>query len=81
MGFAGPGGAVSAVTPDSPAEAAGLLEGDVITKVDGNLINDSTGLIVAIRANAPGDQIELMVLRNGEMLTVALTLTAADQTN
>jgi putative serine protease PepD len=81
MGFAGPGGAVSAVTPDSPAEAAGLLEGDVITKVDGNLINDSTGLIVAIRANAPGDQIQLMVLRNGEMLTVALTLTAADQTN
>jgi putative serine protease PepD len=81
MGFAGPGGAVSAVTPDSPAEAAGLLEGDVITKVDGNLINDSTGLIVAIRANAPGDQIELVVLRNGEMLTVALTLTAADQTN
>jgi len=81
MGFAGPGGAVSAVTPDSPAEAAGLLEGDVITKVDGNLISDSTGLIVAIRANAPGDQIELMVLRNGEMLTVALTLTAADQTN
>lgn len=81
MGFAGPGGAVSAVTPDSPAEAAGLLEGDVITKVDGNLISDSTGLIVAIRANAPGDQIELTVLRNGEMLTVALTLTAADQTN
>jgi len=81
MGFAGPGGAVSAVTPDSPAEAAGLLEGDVITKVDGNLISDSTGLIVAIRANAPGDQIELVVLRNGEMLTVALTLTAADQTN
>jgi len=81
MGFAGPGGAVSAVTPDSPAEAAGLLEGDVITKVDGNLISDSTGLIVAIRANAPGDQVELMVLRNGEMLTVALTLTAADQTN
>lgn len=79
MGFAGPGGAVAAVTPNSPADIAGLQDGDVITKLDGNLISDSTGLIVAVRANAPGDQIELTVLRNGEMLTVPLTLTAADQ--
>ncbi len=81
MGFAGPGGAVAAVTPNSPAETAGLQDGDVITKVDGNLISDSTALIVAIRANAPGDQIELTVLRNGEILTVSLTLAAADQKN
>ncbi len=81
MEFAGPGGAVAAVTPGSPAESAGLQEGDVITKVEGNLISDSTGLIVAIRANAPGDQIELTVLRNGQTLTVPLTLTAADPTS
>jgi putative serine protease PepD len=77
--FAGPGGAVEVVTPGSPADAAGLQEGDVITKVGDNLISDSTELIVAIRANAPGDEIELTVLRNGQTLTVPLTLTAADQ--
>ena len=79
MGFEGPGGAVAAVTDGSPAQSAGLQEGDVITKVDGNLVSDSTGLIVAIRSNAPGEEIELTVLRNGATLTVPLTLAAADQ--
>jgi putative serine protease PepD len=77
MNFAGPGGAVSEVTADSPADSAGLQSGDVITKVDGLLITDPTALIVAIRANAPGDTIELTVLRNGETLSVPLTLVAA----
>jgi putative serine protease PepD len=79
MGFEGPGGAVAQVTSGSPADDAGLQEGDVITKVDGNLISDSTALIVSIRANAPGDEIELTVLRNGDTLAVALTLEAADK--
>ena len=79
--FVGPGGAVAVVTPGSPADTAGLQEGDVITRVEGNLISDSTALIVAIRANAPGDEIELTVLRNGQTLTVPLTLTAADPTS
>ncbi|NQW31518.1 MAG: trypsin-like peptidase domain-containing protein [Actinomycetales bacterium] len=79
MGFEGPGGAVAQVTSGSPADAAGLQEGDVITKVDGNLISDSTALIVSIRANAPGDEIELTVLRNGDTLAVALTLETADK--
>jgi putative serine protease PepD len=79
MGFEGPGGAVAQVTSGSPADDAGLQEGDVITKVDGNLISDSTALIVSIRANAPGDEIELTVLRNGDTLAVAVTLEAADK--
>ena len=79
MEFEGPGGAVAQVTSGSPADDAGLQEGDVITKVDGNLISDSTALIVSIRANAPGDEIELTVLRNGDTLAVALTLEAADK--
>jgi len=77
MSFQGPGGAVSEVTAESPADTAGLQSGDVITKVDGLVITDPTALIVAIRANAPGDTIELTVLRNGETLSVPLTLVAA----
>ena len=79
MGFEGPGGAVAQVTSGSPAEAAELQEGDVITKVAGNLISDSTALIVAIRANAPGDEIELTVLRNGDTLSVNVTLATAEK--
>lgn len=78
MSFQGPGGEVAEVTPSSPADSAGLLTGDVITKVDGALVADATALIVAIRANAPGDTIELTVLRNGETIDVPLTLVAAE---
>ena len=79
MTFQGPGAEVGEVTPGSPAETAGILSGDVVTKVDGNLVADSTALIVAIRANAPGDTVELTVLRNGETITVPLTLVAAQE--
>jgi putative serine protease PepD len=76
--FQGPGGEISEVTPGSPADTAGLQSGDVITKVDGVILADPTALIVSIRANAPGDTIELTVLRNGETITVPLTLVAAE---
>lgn len=76
--FQGPGGEVAEVTPGSPADSAGLQSGDVITKVDGVIVADPTALIVTIRANAPGDTIELSVLRNGETITVPLTLVAAE---
>lgn len=76
--FQGPGGEISEVTPGSPADTAGLQSGDVITKVDGVILADPTALIVSIRANAPGDTIELTVLRNGETRTVPLTLVAAE---
>ncbi|MCF8551864.1 MAG: trypsin-like peptidase domain-containing protein [Candidatus Nanopelagicales bacterium] len=78
MSFEGPGGEVAEVSPGTPAETAGLQSGDVITKVDGVIVPDPTALIVAIRANAPGDTIELTVLRNGDTLTVPLTLVAAE---
>ena len=78
MSFEGPGGEVAEVSPGTPAETAGLQSGDVITKVDGVIVADPTALIVAIRANAPGDTIELTVLRNGDTLNVPLTLVAAE---
>jgi putative serine protease PepD len=72
--FEGPGGRVAGITEGGPAEAAGLQVDDVVTKVDGRIITDSTALIVAIRAKAPGDQISLTVLRDGGTIDVPLTL-------
>lgn len=77
--FQGPGGEVAEVTPGSPADSAGLQSGDIITQVNGAIVADSTALIVSIRTNAPGDTIELTVLRNGGTLAVSLTLVAAEQ--
>ena len=72
--FAGPGAKVSVVTPGGASDAAGIQPGDVIIKIDGKTVTDSTDLVVAIRAHNPGDKLNLDVLRNGSPIQVPLTL-------
>jgi putative serine protease PepD len=75
--FTGPGAKIAEVTPDSGAAQAGIRDGDVITAINGSVIADPTELIVSIRSNAPGDTVELTVLRDGRTQDVSVTLTAA----
>jgi putative serine protease PepD len=76
----GEGGAlVSAITPGGPAEVAGILEGDVITKLDKRMVINSDELIVAIRDKAPGDQVSITLKRDGMTKIVKATLVAAAQ--
>lgn len=68
------GAAVSGVSPGSPADRAGLLEGDVIVSINGQRVADGVELIVAIRAHVPGDTVQLGYLRDGDLRRVYLTL-------
>ena len=77
MAFAGPGAQIGAVTSGSPAELAGLQQGDLVTAVDGSPIADATQLIVTIRSQAPGDTVTLTVERNGSVTEVPVTLQAS----
>jgi len=54
---AGSGAAVSGVLPSSPAAAAGLAGGDVITSVNGQRVTSPEGLQSALEPHHPGDQI------------------------
>ncbi|MFV2179103.1 S1C family serine protease, partial [Actinomadura sp. LOL_011] len=65
------------VTPNGPADKAGIKPGDVITKIDDRPIQDATDLIAQIRSRAPGDQIRVTYERDGKENTVSLTLGAA----
>ena len=70
-----PGGAsVQSVTKDSPAEEAGLQTNDIITAVNGTEITSSNDLVKLVRASTPGDSLELTVYRQGETLTVTVTV-------
>ncbi len=63
-----------AVEPGSPADKAGLREGDVITQLDGKTINDSYPLAGAIGEHKPGDTVQLTIVRDGKTMTVAVVL-------
>ena len=57
------GAGVQSVSGGSAAEAAGLEKGDVITKVDDQVISDSESLVATIRGYRPGDDVTLTVVR------------------
>ena len=59
----GKGAEISEVLPDTPAEQAGLEEGDVVTELDGLRVTDGIALIVAIRSHRPGEEVELLLTR------------------
>lgn len=67
-------GSGEAVFPGSPAEAAGLQAGDIITAVNGEQIGADTELSMLILPHAPGDTITLRVLRDNSVQEVEVTL-------
>jgi putative serine protease PepD len=68
------GAQVVAVPAGTPAAAAGLRKGDVVTDVNGKPIADGIGLIVAIRSHQAGETLTLTVRRDGHTRHVRVTL-------
>ncbi|MEZ5319554.1 MAG: DegQ family serine endoprotease [Vicinamibacterales bacterium] len=68
------GAIVASVTPESPADEAGLVQGDVVLKVDGTAVRSSNDLRNRISSRAPGTTVVLDVLRNGDHRQVSVKL-------
>ncbi len=74
------GAYVQTVVSGSPAEKAGIQEGDIIFKVDGNSITDSNGgLAKVISDKKVGDSLKLTIWRNGAQQDISVTLSEAGQ--
>ncbi len=68
------GAAVRVVSEDSPAEKAGLQVNDIITAVNGKEISGRTGLSEAVSAASVGDTLTLTVYRQGNTISVDVTV-------
>ena len=62
------------VTEGSAAEKAGLKKSDIITAVDGVKVKTAEELTAQKNLHTAGDEIELTFMRNGEEMTIKLTL-------
>jgi S1-C subfamily serine protease len=65
---------VASVTNGGPAAKAGIEQGDIIVKVDGEEMIESPDLLVAIRDKKPGDKVEVTIDRNGATSVITVTL-------
>jgi serine protease Do len=68
------GALVSEVLPNTGAQKAGLSPGDIIIAVNGVAVNDSRDLPPLVGALAPGSQVKLGVLREGNRIDILVTL-------
>jgi len=68
------GAAVADLVRGGPAEAAGVRRGDVIKRVDGEAVQDPEDVAAAIGDNEPGDEVSVVVERDGLTRTLDVTL-------
>jgi Trypsin-like serine proteases, typically periplasmic, contain C-terminal PDZ domain len=68
------GAVLPAITPDSPAAAAGLKSGDIITAIESQAVDGEHPLDALLSGYAPGQTVKLTVLRDAATLTISVTL-------
>jgi aminopeptidase YwaD len=69
-----PGMRLAGVSPGSPADSAGLKVGDVIVEFDGKPVKDLYEYSDALYAHKPGDEVSVVVVRDGKRLTLKVKL-------
>jgi putative serine protease PepD len=76
------GAVVLGVASGSPADVAGLQEGDVIISLDGRTITSADQLGTAIQADKPGQSVKIVLYRGQAQMTVtAVVGSSAQQSN
>jgi putative serine protease PepD len=70
----GQGALITEVAAGSPADEVGLEQGDVILSVDNSTTDGAAGVVAAVRDREPGDEVEVVVIREGKEQTFEVTL-------
>jgi 2-alkenal reductase len=73
------GAYVKSVAPGGPGAAAGIKASDVIVAIDGKAVDEDASLPFLLLAYRPGTQVNVIVARGQERLSVQVTLGEASQ--
>ena len=65
---------VAGVEEDSPAGRGGLLIGDILAALDGQTVEDTDDLLTLITGEKVGEEVEVQVVRGGEMKGLKVTI-------
>jgi serine protease Do len=65
---------VTCVDPRSPAEAAGLLVGDLLIRVKSEMVSTNSALTTLLLKTAPGTSVEATIIRNRNKMRVNIKL-------
>jgi len=65
---------VKSVIPDSPADEAGIKQGDIILKFDGRRVNNADDLVEYVGRHRSGDKVDVVIIRDGDKETLAAEL-------
>ena len=68
------GGSDPAVEPNSPADKAGIKEGDVVLSINGTKVDQEHPLDALLVQFAPGQTVKLQILRDGKTQEIDVTL-------
>ncbi len=68
------GALVSDLAPDSPAEKAGIIRGDVIVEYDGQKVNDVSDLTNMAAVTPPGTEVSVKVIQDGKTKNMKVKL-------
>lgn len=63
---------IAQVSKESPAEKAGLKQGDIIQKIQGEPVKDVGSFRNRVALTAPGSRIDLTILRDGKQSNIAV---------
>jgi Do/DeqQ family serine protease len=73
------GAAIANVQPGSPAEKAGLRQGDVITAMNGRTVRSAAELRARLGLTPFGDRAELRIIRGGSTRTINTQIAAPQE--
>jgi serine protease Do len=75
VGLPLPSGAmIQGVTAGSPAQEAGIQQGDIILKVNGKEVVSVNDLQIKVAQHHPGEKVVVSIWRNGELLEIPVIL-------